>query len=171
MKHFIGVHWCLFLVLFSAFLYSGSLSVFPTSFSFTVPIRYALSYQAEKRQLHHFEQSIVKKTSNNAASNLGRDKQLSAITSLNLCAKATLISLIMNNGGGNREACLCKFPHTVISMLNSQNSGGASENNLPPSFSSVNCLTCFYLPHITSFLLVFFCSNVIFFIPTVLLLS
>lgn len=66
----------------------------------------------------------------------GRDKQLAAITSLNLCAKATLISLIMNNGGGNREACLCKFPHTVISsMLNSQITSSASENNPPPSFS------------------------------------
>lgn len=42
----------------------------------------------------------------------------------------------MNNGGGNRGACLCKFPRTVISfMLNGQNSGAASENNLPPLFS------------------------------------
>lgn len=66
---------------------------------------------------------LLEQTSNNAASNLGRNKQLSAITSLNWCAKATLISLIMNNGGGNRDACLCKFPHTVISfMLDSQNS-------------------------------------------------
>ena len=31
--------------------------------------------------------------------------------------KAALISLIMNNGGGNREACLCKFPHTLISSV------------------------------------------------------
>lgn len=90
---------------------------------------------------------VLKQTSNTAASNLGRDKQLVAITSLDLCAKATLISLIMNNGGGNREACLWKFLRAVISfMLNSQNSGGASENNPPPSFSPLNRLTCFYFP-------------------------
>lgn len=54
-----------------------------------------------------------------------KDKQLVAITSLNVPAKASLISLITNNGGGNREACLCKFPRTVISyMLDSQNRGG-----------------------------------------------
>lgn len=68
---------------------------------------------------------------------------------MNLCAKATLISLIMNNGGGNREACLCKFPHTVISfMFNSQNSGGASENNLPASVSSPQLFDLFlFAPH------------------------
>lgn len=80
----------------------------------------------------------LEQTSNNAASNLGRNKQLSAITSLNWCAKATLISLIMNNGGGNRDACLCKFPHTVISfMLDSQNSDGTKTISilvLPLSF-------------------------------------
>lgn len=88
---------------------------------------------------------------------MGRDKQLAAITSLNLCAKATIISLIMNNGGGNTEACLCKFPHTVISsMLNSQNSGGTPENSPPPSFSPLNRLTCFYFPLLSSPLSVFF---------------
>lgn len=53
---------------------------------------------------------LVEQTSNNAASNLGRDEQLSAITSLNRCAKATLISLIMNNGGGNREHVYANSP-------------------------------------------------------------
>lgn len=80
--------------------------------------------------------------SNSAASNSGRDEQLSAITSLNQCAQATLISLIMNNGGGNREACLCKFPHTVISfMLDSRNSGETFKNNQHSCFS-----LCFYFP-------------------------
>lgn len=58
--------------------------------------------------------------------------------------------------GRNRDACLCKFPHTVISfMVNSQNSGGASEYNPPPSFSLLNRLTCFYFPHLSSFFLAF----------------
>lgn len=90
--------------------------------------------------------SLLKQTSNNAASNLGRDKQLSAITSLNLCAKATLISLIINNGGGDRGVCLCKFPHTVTSfVLNSQNSGVALENNVSPYFSPFDLLL--FAPH------------------------
>lgn len=91
----------------------------------------------KKRDFRHFEQTVVKKASTKAASNLGRDKQLSAITSPNVCAEASLISLIMNNGGGNRRACLCKFNGAVISfVLNGQNSGAAS-------FFSVNSFTFF----------------------------
>lgn len=105
----------------------------------------------KKRDFHHFEQTVVIKASTKAASNLGRDKQLSAITSPNLCAKASLISLIMNNGGGNRGACLCKFPGAVISfMLNGQNSGAASQNNLPPSLFPLSTLLLHFLLRIFS---------------------
>lgn len=63
----------------------------------------------------------------------------------------------MNNGGGNREACLCKFPYTVISfMLDRQNSGETSKNHQHSCFS-----LCFYF----SFMLF------LVFLPSLLLLS
>lgn len=43
----------------SSLLHSSSLSIFSTSLSSTAPIRYAPSCQAEKRELHHFEQIHV----------------------------------------------------------------------------------------------------------------
>lgn len=127
LKLFIGVHWCLSSCSYS--LLSSALAPFQFSPHLFHPQSLSGTLYPTKQRNESFitlSKSLLKQTSNNAASNLGRDKQLSAITSLNLCAKATLISLIMNNGGGDREACLCKFPHTVISfMLNSQHSGGA----------------------------------------------
>lgn len=64
----------------------------------------------------------------------------------------------MNNGGGNRGACLCKFPGALISfMLNGQNSGAACKTI---------CLRLYFLcqlfyflhslPHILSSLSPFF---------------
>ncbi len=43
----------------SSLLHSSSLTIFSTSLSSTAPIRYAPSCQAEKRELHHFEQIHV----------------------------------------------------------------------------------------------------------------
>lgn len=87
----------------------------------SLSISFNYLHQLQVRSLHlefssQQANSSWKQTWNKAASNLGRDEQLAAATFLDLCAKATVISLIMNNGGGNRGACLWKFSHTNLTL-------------------------------------------------------
>lgn len=131
--------WSALSVLCVMYLSSSSSSLVPFQFHQHLYHRRCLSGVPSPPGRETRSSSLWEKTwwsSNITISNLGRNKQLASTTSPNLFAKAALISLIVNNGGGNREACLCKFPPAVISsMLNGQISGGASENNpLPSSF-------------------------------------
>lgn len=135
------------------FLHASFLSIFSTSLSSKITYQVLCSSSAARGTKSLRVNPRWNKHQTEKLPIWGKDKQLAAITSLTLHAKANPNLINHKQWGGNREACLCKFPCAVICMLK------AMENPEKMSFSFSFCSSSFCIFFFT------FSSSVVFVQP------